>query len=159
MNDMLYVDLSYLKSISDGDDELIKELIEIFLLQAPEFEEGLLKGFNDKNYLQVASMSHKAKSSVLSMGMDDLGNVILKNIELIAKYIYILNNENQNISLSDNQKKEIDYINQSFDKYPKERIDWVKVNAKDEVLLELINEFKSVLGKASIELNNFLEHN
>ncbi len=156
---MLHINLSYLQSISDGDDELIKELIKIFLLQSTEFEEGLLNSFNDKNYLQVASMAHKAKSSVLSMGMEDLGNITLKNIELIAKYIYISNNKEKNTSLSDTQKQEIDYINQSFNKYPKDKMEWVKTNAKEEILLELINYFNSELGKANIELNNFLEQN
>lgn len=74
------VDLTYLESIADGDKEIIEELINIFIDQIPEFTEGLRNGLEQKDWRALAGIAHKAKSSVVSMGMNNLGNVDLKTL-------------------------------------------------------------------------------
>ena len=80
-----HIDLSYLTSIADNDQNLIKELVDIFLEQLPEFTDGLSTTYERHDWSTIASLSHKAKSSVVSMGMEELGNIDLKNLELLAK--------------------------------------------------------------------------
>ena len=43
-----YVDLTYLEGIADGDTSIIKELVEIFLDQMPEFTEGFDQNLKEK---------------------------------------------------------------------------------------------------------------
>jgi HPt (histidine-containing phosphotransfer) domain-containing protein len=79
-----YADLSYLESMSMGSNELIIEMIQIFIDQLPEFTEGLVTHLKNKDYIALGALSHKAKSSVAVMGMQSLAND-LKTLELNAK--------------------------------------------------------------------------
>jgi len=146
-----YVDLSYLEGIAEGDKDIIKELVEIFLDQMPEFTDGFDEYLKDRNWLKIAAVAHKAKSSVMSMGMDELGNVDLKNLELVAKQMRIIELESKDIA-SDAQKEEIEVLKRNFDGYPEDRIEWVLANANIDMIIQLIDKFNSVCAKAVEEL-------
>ena len=150
-----YVDLTYLEGIADGDTSIIKELVEIFLDQMPEFTEGFDQNLKEKNWLKVAAIAHKAKSSVVSMGMQELGNIDLKNLELLAKQLRILELE-EKISITDAQKEEISTLKRNFEGYPEDRIIWVKENANISELANLINKFNDVCGEAVKELSQVI---
>jgi len=79
-----YADLTYLESMSMGSQEMVNEMIQIFLDQIPEFTEGLQENLEKKDYVALGALAHKAKSSVAVMGMDALAGV-LKDLELKAK--------------------------------------------------------------------------
>lgn len=79
-----HADLTYLKSMSAGSNELIKEMIEIFSVQVPEFIEELRQHLEKKEFMRLGAVAHKAKSSVSIMGMDELAKD-LKTLELLAK--------------------------------------------------------------------------
>ena len=79
-----YADLTYLESMSMGSQEMINEMIEIFINQIPEFTEGLQELHKNNDYSALGALAHKAKSSVAVMGMDELAGV-LKDLELKAK--------------------------------------------------------------------------
>ena len=79
-----FADLSYLESMSMGSQEMVNEMIQIFLEQIPEFAEGLPDLLNKKDYTALGALAHKAKSSVAVMGMDNLATV-LKDLENKAK--------------------------------------------------------------------------
>ncbi len=79
-----FADLSYLESMSMGSQEMINEMIDIFIDQIPEFTEGLQEHLTNKDYIALGALAHKAKSSVAVMGMNELANV-LKDLELKAK--------------------------------------------------------------------------
>jgi len=96
-NQFNVINLTYLESISEGDNEIIKELINIFIDQMPEFFDGFEESFEQKDWMKIAALAHKAKSSVLSMGMDDLGNRDLKNLELICKQMVLNDLENKEL--------------------------------------------------------------
>jgi HPt (histidine-containing phosphotransfer) domain-containing protein len=81
---MAYTDLSYLKEITGGEPSIIKEMVEMFLSQVDEFKENLNKYLNDKNYAELGKEAHKAKSSVLIVGMEDLGKK-LKKLQLLTE--------------------------------------------------------------------------
>ncbi len=149
------IDLSYLESIADGDKDIIKELVEIFLDQMPEFTDGFQESLKDKNWIKIAAIAHKAKSSVITMGMEQLGNVDLKNLELVAKQMRIkeLNLKN---TISDSQKEEVSVLEKNFVGYPEDRVLWVKENAKEETISLLIDKFNNVCDQAVSELNDLL---
>lgn len=79
-----YADLTYLESMSIGTNELIVEMIQLFIDQLPEFNEGLAAHLNNKDYPALGALAHKAKSSVAIMGMDSLA-ADLKTLEINAK--------------------------------------------------------------------------
>ncbi len=149
------IDLSYLEGIADGDKDIIKELIEIFLDQMPEFTDGFQESLKDRNWIKIAAIAHKAKSSVITMGMEQLGNVDLKNLELAAKQLRI-NELKENDSISDSQEEEILVLEKNFSGYPEDRILWIKENSKVETICLLIDKFNKVCDQAVTELNNLL---
>lgn len=81
---MAYTDLSYLKEITGGEPSIVREMVEMFLSQVDEFKENLNKHLNDKNYIELGKEAHKAKSSVLIVGMEDLGKN-LKKLQLLTE--------------------------------------------------------------------------
>ena len=147
------IDLSYLESIAEGDKSIMKDLISIFLEQIPEFVEGLEKNFAQQNWLDVAAIAHKAKSSVISMGMEDLGNRDLKNLELVSKELHV-----QQIKEKANpvptEEREIEQLTKNLEGYDKERQIWIKENAKPETVSNIIAKFKTVCQEAETELKS-----
>lgn len=79
-----YVNLSYLENMSGGSKSLVKEMVEIFLEQVPEFTGEMREFLKKKDYQSLGLLAHKAKSSVAIMGMDELAQS-LKDFELLAK--------------------------------------------------------------------------
>lgn len=157
-NSFQEIDLTYLESIADGDVEIIKELITIFLEQVPEFTNGFDKSLSRKDWKGIAALAHKAKSSVISMGMNTLGNTELKNLELVAKQIRI--NELKQIQNSDSrEKEELSQLIRGLESYPKQRQDWVKENANEDTVVSIINKFNNTCQTACNELKTVLERN
>ena len=78
---MAYVNLDYLRNITDGDSGSIREIIELFIEQVPEFISNMKKHLEDKSYVELGKEAHKAKSSVMILGMNDLGHD-LKSLQL-----------------------------------------------------------------------------
>jgi HPt (histidine-containing phosphotransfer) domain-containing protein len=81
---MAYTDLSYLKEITGGENSIVIEMVEMFLEQVDEFKENMTKYLNDKNYIDLGKEAHKAKSSVLIVGMEELGKN-LKKLQLLTE--------------------------------------------------------------------------
>jgi HPt (histidine-containing phosphotransfer) domain-containing protein len=79
-----FADLTYLESMSMGSNELIIEMIQLFIDQLPEFTEGLTAHLENRDYIALGALAHKAKSSVAVMGMESLA-IDLKTLEINAK--------------------------------------------------------------------------
>jgi HPt (histidine-containing phosphotransfer) domain-containing protein len=71
---MSAIDLTYLESVTDGDKDLIKELIDIFKVQVPEYMEEFTSAFSEKDIVTLGRIAHKAKSTVAIMGLSDLAD-------------------------------------------------------------------------------------
>ena len=71
---MSYTNLDYLRNITGGDRESIREIILLFIEQVPEFIGNMKKHLEEKNYTELGREAHKAKSSVMILGMEDLGH-------------------------------------------------------------------------------------
>jgi HPt (histidine-containing phosphotransfer) domain-containing protein len=149
------IDLSYLNSIADGNQDIVNELVEIFIDQLPEFTDGLNDAFSKSHWAEVAALAHKAKSSMISMGMNEIGNVDLKNLELIAKHRRI--DEIKKMSeVNEKLDKELDTLTKSLQGYPDERQKWVVENDNNETIKRIIDKFVNACEKAKLELNELL---
>jgi HPt (histidine-containing phosphotransfer) domain-containing protein len=73
--------LNYLNEITGGDSDITKEFIQMFFDQLPEFKDGLTNSLSEKKYKELGEIAHKAKSSVMTFGLNDLG-VRLKELQL-----------------------------------------------------------------------------
>jgi HPt (histidine-containing phosphotransfer) domain-containing protein len=78
------VNVTYLEEVCGGSKEIIREMVDIFIGQVPEFYSEMQSLYNDGKYHELGLMAHKAKSSVAIMGMDSLAGK-LKELELLAK--------------------------------------------------------------------------
>lgn len=81
MNQLRYTNLDYLKEITGGEPEIMKEFIQMFFDQFPEFRDGMKNLLAEKKYKELGELAHKAKSSVMTFGMNDLG-LRLKELQL-----------------------------------------------------------------------------
>ncbi|MDG5800102.1 Hpt domain-containing protein [Marinilabiliaceae bacterium ANBcel2] len=152
-----YTNLKYLNEISNGDKNIIKELITIFLEQIEEFSQGFKINFDKKRWKELAGLAHKAKSSVISMGMEELGNNDLKNIELLAKKERIKEIEKKG-SLSKAEIRELQINYDSIEGCPYEKKKWLKEVDSIEQIKNIINKFGSIINKAKTELKEDIEN-
>lgn len=74
-NEKLY-DLSYLKENISNDEDVIRELIMIFLENTPQDLKNLNRAYNENNLEQVALTAHKMKSSLDVLKIKPLHDVI-----------------------------------------------------------------------------------
>lgn len=78
------IDLSYLREISAEDNQLLKELIDMFIQQVPEYQTQLQKDFEQQKWEQLGRTAHKVKASLTMVGLNDLATQ-MKQLELQAK--------------------------------------------------------------------------
>ena len=71
---MAFTNLNYLHTITEGDNVAMSEIITLFIEQVPEFIENLKKFLAEGRFAELGNEAHKAKSSVMIMGMDSLGH-------------------------------------------------------------------------------------
>lgn len=76
-----YTNLDYLKEIAGNEPEVVKEFIQMFFDQLPEFKNGMKAYLAEKKWKELGEVAHKAKSSVMTFGMNDLGQK-LKELQL-----------------------------------------------------------------------------
>jgi hypothetical protein len=145
------IDLTYLDSIAEGNISVIREFISIFLEQADEFQEGLERYFSNKQWKELGALAHKAKSSVISMGMTELGNCELKNLELIAKQFRIKELKKLEV-LTPKEVEELNYIQKQFDSFPADKKQWIIVNTNTAAIEKIISKYNTICNKAIKEL-------
>jgi HPt (histidine-containing phosphotransfer) domain-containing protein len=82
--DYKFIKTEYLDSVSEGNPEIIREIVLIFKDQTFEIYNEMIRLFSEKNYISLGLQAHKAKSSAAIMGMNDLA-LMLKTFEHLAK--------------------------------------------------------------------------
>lgn len=80
----MITDLTYLNNMSGGSPEIVKEMIGIFIEQANEYVRDMRVHLDNKDYLALGKLAHKAKSSISIMGMTELATD-MKTLELLTK--------------------------------------------------------------------------
>lgn len=81
MNKQRLTDLSYLKEVADGETAIMKEFIELFLEQITEFKNDMQVHLQNQQWVELGKTAHKAKSSVMTFGLNDLG-LRLKQLQI-----------------------------------------------------------------------------
>lgn len=71
-------DLSGLKELFGGNEQMINEIIVMFLEQAPMHFEEMQEAFQQQNLKFLGIVAHKAKSSVVMLGLDELASKLSK---------------------------------------------------------------------------------
>ena len=85
MNDHFQmINLDYLNEISDGNNDLLRDLVEMFFKQIPEYQKSFTDLYDKKDWVNLSRVAHKAKSAILMVGMNDLAQK-LKKLEENAK--------------------------------------------------------------------------
>jgi len=65
---MALLDLDHLKKIVGNDNQILKQILEIFMRNAPNDIQALSKAASEGNYDQVGFYSHKLKSAAGAIG-------------------------------------------------------------------------------------------
>jgi CheY-like chemotaxis protein len=76
-NQKLY-DLELVKEISGGDETFVKSMVVLFLQTVPVSLDDLQSACNDQNWEQTGRVAHKLKSTIDSMKIAPLKDVIRK---------------------------------------------------------------------------------
>jgi PAS domain S-box-containing protein len=71
-------DLSYLKEISGGNEELMKEMVNIFLTETPDMLDGLVKSAETEDWKTFREIAHKIKPSITYAGIISAERLIEK---------------------------------------------------------------------------------
>ena len=79
-----YINLSFLKEISDGNENFYKEFISLFLASAPKAISEMEKSFAAKDFISLQQIAHKIKPSFNYVGLKEL-NLAAAKIEELAK--------------------------------------------------------------------------
>ncbi len=96
------INLSYFYQIGNNNSEFLFDMIKILINQLPEYQELMLKYYDEKEWQKLGGIAHKSKSSISMLGMESLVKE-LKKIELDAK-----------------DEKNIEYFPQIISKFVKE---------------------------------------
>lgn len=83
MENFKHINMEYLDEISEGNQDLACDLIEMFIKQVPIFTEQLDSLYNKGDYVLLGKLAHKIKSSVSMMGISELASD-MRNLEFIA---------------------------------------------------------------------------
>ena len=79
----MITDLNYLRSMSGGDANFIREMIDLFRDQIDEYKSIMPELLEKMDYDNLSKIAHKAKSSVAVMGMTEVAD-LLKELEILA---------------------------------------------------------------------------
>jgi HPt (histidine-containing phosphotransfer) domain-containing protein len=79
----MITDLTYLNSMSEGNADIVKGMVDIFIDQARGYIIDFKTHLNNENYIALGKLAHKARSSMAIMGVDDLVND-LKRLEILT---------------------------------------------------------------------------
>jgi HPt (histidine-containing phosphotransfer) domain-containing protein len=102
--------LDYLQEITGGEAEVMKEFIQMFFDQLVEFRTGMTANLEAKKWKELGELAHKAKSSVMTFGMNDLG-LRLKELQLKTQRLEDIENYpeyvNDFLTMMDKAEKEL----------------------------------------------------
>ncbi|RKD88465.1 Hpt domain-containing protein [Mangrovibacterium diazotrophicum] len=119
MEDQKITSLAYLDEVTGGDPEITKEFIEMFFEQIVEFKTGLREYLSQKLYKELGELAHKAKSSVMTFGMNDLG-MHLKQLQLKTQKLEEIDSYEDHVvefeTLIDQAQKELTEVLEKIEK-------------------------------------------
>ncbi|MBP7542513.1 MAG: PAS domain S-box protein [Ignavibacteriaceae bacterium] len=75
-NKFRYIRLEYLNELTGGDEELIDEMMKLFLENTPDALENLKNLHDTKNWEEIKKAAHKFKPTLSYMGIKELDGVV-----------------------------------------------------------------------------------
>lgn len=99
-----YTDLTYLDEISGGDQDFIKEIVDLFIKQMPESIKTMRDALANEDPVTIGETAHKAKPSAIYIGN--------KALEENLRTLQELKNEN---SVKENTSELIEQVAQQSD--------------------------------------------
>jgi len=84
MENFKHINMDYLNEISEGSEDLVRDLIEMFIKQVPIFTEQMDVLYLRGDYVLLGKLAHKVRSSVAMMGIKELTSD-MRTLELIAQ--------------------------------------------------------------------------
>lgn len=75
-----HTNLAYLRTLSNGDEGFIKEMLALFIEQTPELLEKMTKYLELKDWKSLGTVAHKMKPSVMFVGLKEI-EADLKRVE------------------------------------------------------------------------------
>jgi len=100
------IDLSYLEEVTGGSEEIIKEMLELFLMDTPAQISLIMKNCERKNWDVVRAEAHKLKPSFLYVGLSE-AHKKLGELEANARNRVDLENMSEKINFVDSCFKEV----------------------------------------------------
>lgn len=95
---MSYTNLEYLREAAEGDNQIIREMVEMFLSHVPEFNQNLNDFYRQGQYSALGAEAHKIKSSIQILGMHEsaieLDALLAKTRQNIDPESYAIHIEN-----------------------------------------------------------------
>lgn len=80
----VYINLDYMNMMSDGDESMKQVMLEMLLDELPSELVKMRDLFNENNWKELGSVSHKMKSTLAFVGNDSMTKAN-QNIETICK--------------------------------------------------------------------------
>jgi HPt (histidine-containing phosphotransfer) domain-containing protein len=74
----MVTDLKYLRQMTGESNEIMKEMIDMFLAQLTETSGELTSLYNNNNWLELSRLAHKMKSSALVMGAEQMAKGMIE---------------------------------------------------------------------------------
>lgn len=144
---MRLTDLSYVESVAEGNREMMQTLVDIFLEQLPQFSAELDASFAEARWIDMASVAHKAKSSIMAMGMTELATA-MKRLEMLGKLMYLRS------AAADPASARYADIKRQIDTLPPDIKEWIEANNDVESVKSLISFYKLQTFQATEELKS-----
>lgn len=73
-------DLSYLNQVFQGNQDMINNIIQLFLEQVPQYIGEMEKCVERQDFISLHPLAHKAKSSITMLGLKSMEQQVI-NIE------------------------------------------------------------------------------
>ena len=80
-----HYDLTYLNQVFYGNETMVQEIVELFLMQGPKFMQDMTECVRQAKWAELHPVAHKLKSSVNMLGMSGLLPLVL-DIERTSKF-------------------------------------------------------------------------
>jgi len=80
----LTLDLTFLKEISDGDQDFINDVLNTFLDEMPKDMAQMNQAITEQDIVMIGKMAHKTKSTLQTLGLFELKEAAFE-IEQLSK--------------------------------------------------------------------------
>tara|TARA_B110000003_G_scaffold126515_1_gene128592 strand:- start:9503 stop:9892 length:390 start_codon:yes stop_codon:yes gene_type:complete len=85
-----HYDLTYLNQVFHGNEAMVRQIVELFLKQAPAARLDMMQCVRQSRLQDLHPIAHQLKSSVKMLGLSGLEPMVL-NIERCSKFAFELN--------------------------------------------------------------------